>query len=95
MGKKKSALVDDEEYCMVCGAPYPERHHVFFGTARRKISDRYRYFVPLCAEHHRGRTGAHQNRDFDIYLKKLAQKHFEANYGDRSAFIKVFGKSYL
>lgn len=95
LSKKKSVLVDDENYCMVCGLPNPERHHVFHGTANRKIADRYRYFVPLCGGHHRGNTGVHQNKDFDLYLKKLAQKHFEANNGDRNDFIAIFGKSYL
>ena len=81
--------------CFVCGRPYTEVHHIIYGTANRKLSDKYGLIVPLCNEHHRGQTGVHFNRDFDLYLKKLAQEKFEAVYGADKRFIDVFGRSYL
>ena len=72
-----------------------EVHHILYGTANRKISDRYGYIVPLCQEHHRGGTGVHFNKALDDHLKQLAQKHFEENHGSREEFREVFGKSYL
>lgn len=95
MGKTKSVLVDCMDNCVVCGSPYVQVHHVFFGTANRKISDQYGYVVPLCQEHHTGQTGIHFKRDFDLAVKKQAQEHFEAHFGARNDFIRVFGKSYI
>lgn len=91
----KSIIVDSMDNCFVCGSPYAEVHHCIYGNANRKLSDKYGLIVPLCHEHHRGQTGVHFNRDFDISLKKLAQEKFEAKFGARNEFIKVFGKSYI
>lgn len=95
MGKAKSAVVSDMEHCFVCGNPNIEIHHIFFGTANRKISDEYGYVVPLCPIHHRGDKGAHFDSGLDGTLKKMAQTHFEYIHGSREFFIKTFGKSYL
>lgn len=95
MGKVKPVLVKDMEHCLVCGSPHVHWHHVFFGTANRKLSDKYGFIVPLCQEHHTGDSGAHFNRDFDLHLKKMAQRHFETHYGARKEFMKIFGRSYL
>lgn len=92
---KKSVIFDDMEHCFVCGSPHVQVHHIFFGTANRKQSDKYGYVAPLCQEHHTGKHGVHFNKDLDAFLKKLSQEHFEAKHGDRNAFRKVFGKSYL
>lgn len=81
--------------CIVCGSPYVEIHHIFHGTGRRQISDKYGYVVPLCRRHHTGPEGVHFNRAFDLELMRKAQDHFESHYGTREDFIKVFGKSYL
>lgn len=91
----KSIIVDDMDHCLVCGRAYPEIHHCIFGTSNRKKSDQYGLIVPLCADHHRGDSGPHKNRSFDLYLKRAAQIAFELHYGNRDDFIKEFGKSYL
>ena len=83
------------EHCFVCESPYVQVHHILYGTANRKISDKLGYVAPLCQEHHTGSTGVHFNKALDLHLKKLAQEHFEANLGTRSEFISTFGKSYL
>lgn len=95
MGKAKSAIVKCMENCFVCGSPYVQIHHIFYGTANRKISDRYGYVLPLCQEHHTGQTGVHFNKDMDLHFKRLAQEHYEANHGTREDFRREFGKSYL
>lgn len=95
MATKKSVLVTDMSYCIVCGNPNREIHHVFFG-AKRPISDKFGYILPLCYEHHRtGRDSPHQNRFTDLKYKRMAQIHFEKVHGTRQDFIRVFGKSYL
>ena len=95
MGKAKSVIFKDMEHCIVCGSPYVQHHHIFYGIANRKISDRLGYLAPLCQVHHTGNEGVHFNRDFDLSLKRAAQRHFEENYGDKELFIKTFGRSYL
>ena len=80
--------------CFVCGSPHVEVHHILYGTANRKISDKFGYIVPLCQEHHRGNTGVHFDKTLDIRLKQLAQEHYEKNHGRREDFIRIFGRSY-
>lgn len=95
MGKTKSVIYEDMTHCLVCGSPYIQVHHIFYGTANRKISDRLGYIAPLCQEHHTGPTGVHFNRLHDEILKRQAQEHYEANTGTREDFISLFGKSYI
>jgi len=96
MGKEvESAIIRNMKECIVCGSPYIQVHHVF-GASNRKISDRYGYIVPLCMLHHTaGPASVHFNRDFDLHLKKVSQKHFEAQNGTRDEFIRIFGRNYL
>ena len=93
--KAKSIIVESMDNCFVCGSPYVEVHHIMYGTANRKLSDKYGLIVPLCQEHHRGQTGVHFKRDLDIYLKKLAQEKYNSVYGTDRSFLEVFGKNYL
>ena len=92
---KQSILTGDMEHCMVCGSPYPEVHHVLYGTSNRKWSDKYGLTVPLCAEHHRGTAlSPHFNKDFDLELKKYAQERFQEKYPELD-FREIFGRNYL
>lgn len=91
----KSVLQEVKE-CYVCNTTYNlHDHHIIYGTANRKQSEKYGLKVWLCQEHHTGSCGVHFNKDLDMHLKKLAQMHFEAHIGARNEFIRVFGKSYL
>lgn len=93
---KKSIITDNMEQCYICGSPYVNIHHVFFGTANRKMSDKYKLVVPLCVKHHTGSLDSvHRNRELDLNLKRIAQETFEAKKGSREDFIRIFGKSWL
>lgn len=83
------------DVCVVCGSPHVQSHHIYGGTANRKISDKHKYIIPLCAEHHTGGNGIHRNRGMDLRWKELAQQHYEKHVGTRQDFIKEFGKSWL
>ena len=88
--------IQTQKECFVCGTTFNlHDHHIFFGTSNRKQSEKYGMKVWLCQEHHTGSRGVHFNKDLDLYLKKLAQKRFEALYGANTSFRQVFGKSYL
>lgn len=92
---KQSILIGCMDFCMVCGRPYPEVHHVLYGTANRKWSDKYGLVVPLCHEHHRGSyLSPHFNREFDLKLKQYAQERFQEEYPELN-FREIFGKNFL
>lgn len=91
---RESVLFEDMTVCIVCKRPYPQIHHIFEGTANRRISDDLGYIAPLCMEHHTGREGVHFNKALELYLKRKAQAHFEETH-TREEFVKTFGKSWL
>lgn len=73
-------------------------HHVFPGTGRRKLCEKYGFIIPLGPElHNMSDISVHSNpnRGLDLRLKQECQRYFEGHYGDRKEFISVFGRSYL
>lgn len=93
--KRFSILVDDLDYCIVCGRPHPHKHEVFFGEKQRSQSIEYGMVLPLCYEHHEGNESPHHNIEIDMRYKKMAQEKWESTYGTREDFRGVYGKSYL
>lgn len=90
------SIIQKEKHCLVCGTTFNlHSHHCIYGTANRKLSEKYGLKVWLCQEHHTGNEGVHFNKKFDTYVKKLAQVHFENVHGSREDFRRIFGKSYL
>lgn len=88
-------ILQKEKRCFRCGTPYVEDHHVFFGTANRKLSEKYGLKLWLCPKHHRtGPEAVHLNRAVDLEYKAMAQLAFEETH-TREEFRQIFGKSYL
>lgn len=71
-------------------------HHIYFGTSRRKISEKNGFKVWLCQEHHEGTYGVHgkYGHELDLLLKQTCQKKFEETH-TRSEFIALIGKNYI
>lgn len=91
----KSILQEDTDYCIECGRYGTEIHHCIYGTANRKLSDKYGLVVGLCYDHHRGRFGVHNgNKELDLKLKRMAQKRFIEMHSEDEYFA-VFGRNYL
>lgn len=91
----KSIIQEDTDYCFWCGLYGTEIHHILYGTANRKLSDRYGLVVGLCYNHHRGKQGVHNgNKELDMELKKIAQKRFTQVFPEDD-FLAVFGRNYL
>jgi len=82
--------------CEICGRDVEcARHHVFFGSANRKLSERWGMVARLCPFCHQyGPRAVHRCRETDLMLKREYQRIFEANYPDES-FIAIFGRNYL
>lgn len=91
------SIIQHEKECFVCKTIYNlHRHHIFFGTGNRKLSEKYGMTVWLCARHHNmSNAGIHFNKDLDLKVKQHAQGVFEANLGTRDDFRRIFGKSYI
>lgn len=79
-------------------SPTPlQEHHVVFGSANRKLSEKYGLKVYLCLNHHLASGGpdaVHRSKKTREYLCKEAQKIFEKKYPTLS-FLEIFGKNYL
>lgn len=46
--------MDYAGYDIIDGTPNVQRHHIFGGTANRRLSDEDGLWVPLSDEHHQG-----------------------------------------
>lgn len=100
----KSILHDKEDrtcfLCMILEKDYSEKavlheHHCIFGTAGRKMSEKYGLKVYLCVRHHEtGKESVHQNAENANLLKAAAEITFIKRYSEQQ-FRQVFGRSYL
>lgn len=95
----KSIIQTDKSRCFLCGRnsafePLDE-HHVFFGTANRKNSEKYGLKVYL---HHWSchLNGVHKNarlnRALQSAVQKIAMEHYKWSETD---FRRIFGKNYI
>lgn len=90
-----SIIQADTDYCFICGRYGTELHHICYGSANRKLADKYKLVVGLCCAHHRGNNGVHGgNKELDLFLKQTAQTKFNEVYNDLD-FLAVFGRNYL
>lgn len=91
----------DKGFCYLCrmlnGDTFPKQtqeHHVCFGTANRRLSEKYGLKVYLCLNHHTvGPEAVHNNHENARILQREAEKVFEENFPGES-FIKIFGRSF-
>lgn len=93
-----SVLQDDLNVCFVTGSPNVAIHHIFPGTGRRRLCDKYGFIVALEPRYHNMSSysvHAVPNAGLDLQLKQMAQQYFEKHYGTREKFIRLFGKGYL
>lgn len=97
MKKLFSVLTDDLEHYFLTKSNVVAIHHIFYGTANRKLSEKRGFIVPLHPRWHTESNDAiHRgNKELDLKLKRLAQTYYEEHYGTRTDFIIEFGKSWL
>jgi len=91
------SIIQKNKECYVCKTIYNlHLHHIWYGTANRKVSDKNGFTVYLCQYHHEGTYGVHGKHGDKLNreLKELCQKKFEENH-TREEFRKLVGKSYL
>lgn len=93
MGSK--SIIQNGERCFLCGKTVTlERHHVFGGTANRKLSEKFGLWVWLCHECHTGTEGAQYIKEKNQNLKRLGQIAFEARHS-HDEWMQIFRKNYI
>lgn len=90
------SIIQENKGCWVCGTTQDiHEHHILYGTANRRLSEKYGLKVWLCGKHHNlSNEGVHFNKELDRRLKVLAQKRFEEEYPNES-FLRIFGRNYI
>lgn len=90
------SIIQENKECLVCGTTQDiHEHHIIYGTANRKLSEKYGLKVWLCGKHHNlSNEGVHFNKELDMRLKQLAQRRFEEEYPEED-FLRVFGRNFL
>ena len=89
------SIISNERQCYLCGKTVNlEKHHIFGGTANRKISERLGLWVYLCHNCHTGKNGAQYNKEKNLRLKQDAQRAYEKTH-TRDEWVKWIGKNYL
>lgn len=84
---------DGEEKCFITGSRINlDVHHVYHGSANRKIADKEGCWVWLRHDIHMQLHD--KDKKLDRYLQEECQKKYEETH-TREEFRKKFGKSYL
>jgi hypothetical protein len=84
----RTGSMRDWQACRACGATAIELHHCFYGTANRKLSDKYNLVIWLCRDCHKR---MHSDKAFRQKYQKMAKAKFEREHPELS-FYAVFGK---
>lgn len=103
MGKNVPSIVYFEDRCAAHSSKNDcygklEQHHIFFGKANRKLSDRDGLTCYLCVYHHRNSPGGVHggNKELDNELKVDAQKaYMEQTGASIEQFRERYGKSWI
>ena len=94
-----SVLQGKEKECYITGrTDRLHKHHIYFGTGNRAVSDKYGFWVWLIPElHNMSDDGVHgiNGKGLDLELKQACQRAFEADGHTREEFRRLIGKSYL
>lgn len=89
------SIIQDKKECLFCHSTSNlHKHHIFFGSANRKLSEKYGCWCWLCVRHHTSDDGVHFNRPLDLMLKEYCQQEFEKLHSHEE-FMKIFGKNYI
>lgn len=94
----KGIVTKYNEYCIFCGKPKTEEHHLVFGRGMRQTAEEDGVKIPVCSNCHTmagGTSQLHNNPIAEKLSKMLGQAVWEKEYGSREEFRKRYGRSYL
>lgn len=91
----KSIMQRNKE-CYLTGETWRlHKHHIFFGSGKRKTSEQNGFWCYLTPElHNMSNNGVHFNRELDLQLKQECQKRYEETH-TREDFMDLIGRNYL
>lgn len=97
----KSIMHQKDGTCFLCALLHgdysqklTQEHHAIFGTAGRKLSERYGLKVYLCIPHHTaGPEAVHKNAKIAQLVKAAAQRAFCKVFPELE-WMTIFGKNY-
>ena len=100
----KSILHDKKDrtcfLCMLLHGDYSfkdvlHEHHVIFGRANRKLSEKHGLKVYLCIWHHEiGEEAVHKNASINKMVQAYAQRAFEKKWPEKD-FFEIFRRNYI
>lgn len=77
----KSIVTEYEKYCLICGAPATERHHLLMGTKHRHLAEEDGLVCGLCPKHHNSSNmSVHMNKEMKALSQMLAQVCWEKKW---------------
>lgn len=93
----KSIIQDKKECFITQSTSNLHKHHVFEGTANRKISEEDGLWIYLRADwHNMSNYGVHFNKELDLKIKRIAQQTWQDYYHKTEEdFIRRYGKNFL
>lgn len=92
------SIISNVHQCFICNKTHNlHKHHIYYGTANRRLSEKYGCWCYLCAEHHNmSDQGVHFNKALDDKIKAYCQQILEQEHGwDKDKMIEIFGRNYL
>ena len=92
-----SVLQDTKECYITHATEGLHKHHIFFGTGNRKISEQNGFWVYLRSDFHNGANYGVHGKDghaLDITLKAACQRKYEETHS-REEFMKLIGRNYI
>ena len=101
IGGPRKSIIDNDECCYICktifGKCWPcgteQIHHVWRGSANRRLADQDGLWVRLCPEHHRI---LHDQGTYDNHLMEVGERMWILKYGKtKEEFTKRYGKNIL
>jgi len=94
---RSPSIMQTEKKCYLTGrTDNLHIHHIYGGTANRRISDANGFWVWLTGQWHNqdSRVDVHHNHELDMMLKRKCQEVYEQEHL-RSEFMALIGRSYL
>ena len=92
------SIMQDRKECYITGrTDNLHKHHIFYGSGLRKISEQNGFHVWLTYDLHNGNNpeAVHNNPNtgYDLMLKVKCQEIFEQTHS-RADFMRIIGRNY-
>lgn len=96
-------ITEYNDYCLICGRPRTDMHHIFKGHKQRHLADKDELMVPLCRDHHAAIHEGPYSKEFNLLFEIIGQLEYEKGLCAsgmcpemaREAFRARYGRSYL